>query len=195
MDAVLEGGNIPVDTDPLATASANPPSDAADVPDPPAAKSKTTATALLEEDIPTSAPVPAAKAVASAAAAKPAAAPANDTVVAARAPAADPEPAPPAAPKAAAPAAKPVAKATAGAGSALVQVSSQRSEEAARSTFRDLQAKFPSILGSYQPNIVRADLGAKGVYYRVRVGPFAGADAARLCENLKSAGGDCIISR
>ncbi len=76
----------------------------------------------------------------------------------------------------------------------LVQVSSQRSEDAARATFRDLQARYPSILGSYQVNIQRADLGDRGVFYRARVGPFSSSDAQRLCDDLKAAGGDCILA-
>ena len=42
---------------------------------------------------------------------------------------------------------------------------------------------------------MRADLGEKGIYYRVRVGPFNDGDAARLCGDLKAAGGDCILAR
>lgn len=80
------------------------------------------------------------------------------------------------------------------AGGMMVQVSSQRSEDAAQATFRDLQARYPSILGGYDANIQRADLGDRGVYYRVRVGPFASADAQNLCGSLKSSGGDCILS-
>ncbi|MEX0853014.1 MAG: SPOR domain-containing protein [Bauldia sp.] len=77
----------------------------------------------------------------------------------------------------------------------LVQVSSQRSDEAARATFRDLQSRYQSILGPYDVNIQRANLGDRGVYYRARVGPFPPADAQRLCDDLKAAGGDCILAR
>ncbi len=80
-------------------------------------------------------------------------------------------------------------------GGMLVQVSSQRSEDAARATFRDLQSRYPGILGQYEVNIQRADLGDRGVYYRARVGPFSPDDAQRLCDDLKAAGGDCILSR
>ena len=76
----------------------------------------------------------------------------------------------------------------------VVQVSSQRSQEAAQATFRDLQTRYPSILGGYDANIQRADLGDRGIYYRVRVGPLASADAQSLCAELKSAGGDCILA-
>jgi hypothetical protein len=79
-------------------------------------------------------------------------------------------------------------------GGFLVQVSSQRSQETAMSTFRDLQRRYPSILGDREPNIQRADLGERGVYYRVRVGYPTRDAAVRMCESLKSAGGDCILA-
>ena len=84
--------------------------------------------------------------------------------------------------------------AVASSGGVFVQVSAQKSEDAAKSTYRELQVKFPNILGKLDPNILRADLGDKGVYYRVRVGPFASADAQKICGNYKAAGGDCIIA-
>src|SRR5262249_18391204 len=84
--------------------------------------------------------------------------------------------------------------AAAGSGSSLVQVSAQKSEDAAKASYHDLQVKFPSILGSLDPNIQRVDLGDKGVYFRVRVGPFASADAQKICGSLKAAGGDCLIA-
>ena len=84
--------------------------------------------------------------------------------------------------------------ATGGAG-AYVQLSSQRSEAAARSAFVALQRKFPSILGSAAVDIQQADLGTKGVYYRARVAAPTRDAAAALCEQLRSAGGDCLIAR
>jgi hypothetical protein len=59
-----------------------------------------------------------------------------------------------------------------------------------------MQQRFSSVLGDMQPNIQEADLGAKGIYYRVRVGPWAArAEAVQVCESLRSAGGDCIVTR
>jgi cell division protein FtsN len=84
---------------------------------------------------------------------------------------------------------------TGGAGS-YVQISSQRSEADAQAAFRGLQAKFPTQLGGRQASVHRADLGAKGTYYRAMVGPFANAtEAAELCSSLKAAGGQCLIQR
>jgi SPOR domain len=89
--------------------------------------------------------------------------------------------------------AAPAARST---GGYAVQVSSQRSEADAQAAFRSLQAKYPSQLGGKQPIIHRVDLGAKGIYFRAMVGPFADAHAASaLCSSLKAAGGSCLIQR
>jgi hypothetical protein len=82
---------------------------------------------------------------------------------------------------------------TAPAGGFTVQVSSQHSETEAQSSFQSLRAKYPDLLGKREPIIRRVDLGAKGVYYRALVGPFASADeAAAMCSSLKAAGANCI---
>jgi cell division septation protein DedD len=79
-------------------------------------------------------------------------------------------------------------------GSYLVQVSSQRSEAEAESAYRGIQSKFGSVLGSQPHTVRRADLGAKGVYYRAMVGPFASREeAVQVCSSLKQAGGDCVV--
>jgi hypothetical protein len=79
-------------------------------------------------------------------------------------------------------------------GGILVQLSSQKSEAEASSSFRSLQAKFPNELAGRNPIIRRADLGAKGVFYRTMVGPFASAqDANQFCTSFKAAGGHCVV--
>jgi sporulation related protein len=81
-------------------------------------------------------------------------------------------------------------------GDYAVQVLSQHNEEEVQSSFRDLQAKYPKLLGGREPMVRRADLGAKGVYYRAMVGPFVSAKLANeLCSRLKAAGGSCIIQK
>jgi hypothetical protein len=87
------------------------------------------------------------------------------------------------------------APAPAGGGYA-VQVSSQHSEAEVQESFRALQAKYPDVLGGKQPIIRRADLGAKGIYYRALVGPFASAEeAASMCSSLKAVGGSCLVQK
>jgi hypothetical protein len=81
-----------------------------------------------------------------------------------------------------------------GSGGFLVQLSSQKTEAEATSSFRSLQAKFPNELGGKNPIIRRADLGAKGVFYRTLVGPFASAqEANQFCASYKASGGHCVV--
>jgi hypothetical protein len=83
-----------------------------------------------------------------------------------------------------------------GGGGYLVQVSSQKNEAEAQASYRVLQGKYPSVLGSRSPVIKRADLGDKGVYYRAMVGPFGSREEAlQLCGSLETAGGKCVVQR
>jgi len=87
-------------------------------------------------------------------------------------------------------------EATSATGGYAVQVTSQRSEAEAEAAYRALQAKYPQELGGHPPLVRRADLGAKGTYYRAMVGPFAsGEQASELCSKLKAAGGSCIVQK
>jgi SPOR domain len=77
----------------------------------------------------------------------------------------------------------------------VVQLSSQRSEAAAQTTSRTLQTKHPDLFGGRQPFIRRSDLGDRGVYYRVLMGPFSLGEAKELCGNLKKSNADCVVQR
>jgi hypothetical protein len=79
----------------------------------------------------------------------------------------------------------------------VVQVSAQRTEAEAISSYRALQQKYPSVLGAREANYRRVDLGDKGgVFYRASIGSFGTPEeATAFCDNLKSAGGQCIVQR
>ena len=78
----------------------------------------------------------------------------------------------------------------------VVQVSSQRTEAEAQAAWQNLQARYSSVLAGRQATIRRADLGDRGTFYRAQVGPFGNRDEANtLCQNLKAAGGECIVQR
>ena len=82
------------------------------------------------------------------------------------------------------------------AGSYVVQVSSQKSEQDAQTAWRQLQAKYTNVLGNAQVAFKRVDLGDRGTFYRAMVGPFANRDQAyEMCQNLKTAGGECVVQR
>ena len=76
-----------------------------------------------------------------------------------------------------------------------VQLSSERSEAAARVRFLVLQTAYGNVLAGRNLFIRRADLGDRGVYYRVQTGPFAIEEANQICGNLKKSGADCIVQR
>lgn len=82
------------------------------------------------------------------------------------------------------------------AGSFVVQVAASRNEQDARSTAASITQRYSSQLSGYSPQVERADLGDRGIYYRVGVGPMNTQAAANsLCSNLKSAGLDCFVRR
>ncbi|MGY4479074.1 SPOR domain-containing protein [Bradyrhizobium sp. USDA 3364] len=87
--------------------------------------------------------------------------------------------------------------ASVGGGGYLVQVSSQKNEADAQSSYRTLQGKYRNVLGSQPLVVKRVDLGEKGVYYRAFAGPFASSEEAnQVCRSLMSAGGpQCLIQR
>jgi cell division septation protein DedD len=135
--------------------------------------------------------------------AAPAPAPAPAPVAAAPAPAAAPVAADPQA-VAAIPAAKPKPKPVVAAADAspqaaaskyLVQIGSKQNQTEALATFADMQQKYPTLLANYRPMVQKADLGAKGVWYRLRIGPINDkATASKLCTQLKSQGmPDCLV--
>lgn len=82
-------------------------------------------------------------------------------------------------------------------GAYVVQVSAQRTEAEAQSSYQALQTKYPSVLGGRNANFRRVDLGDKGgVFYRAQVGSFATSEQAMaFCNSLKDVGGQCIVQK
>ncbi|MTI45663.1 sporulation related protein [Roseibium hamelinense] len=78
-------------------------------------------------------------------------------------------------------------------GTYIVQVTSQRSAEAARNAYAGLQRQYPSVLGNRTAVIVSADLGDRGTFYRARIPTTSRGEAISLCESLQAAGGDCFV--
>ncbi|MGD9828176.1 MAG: SPOR domain-containing protein [Hyphomicrobiaceae bacterium] len=135
------------------------------------------------------------------------------SVVPKRAPIAAPEPAPAPAPRVTAPvrapapprpavqrearvaaprrpvAAPPAAPKGSSARGYVAWVSSQKDRVQALAEFANLQQRYGSAMVGRQPDIQEANLGAKGIWYRLRIGPPGSREAAtKLCEKLKSSG-------
>jgi tetratricopeptide (TPR) repeat protein len=76
-----------------------------------------------------------------------------------------------------------------------VQIASADTEASAWSTWKKMQSRF-GVLKSKSPNVVKADLGSKGVFYRVRLGGFdEQISAKQACAKLKAGGVSCYISK
>lgn len=76
-----------------------------------------------------------------------------------------------------------------------IQLSSARDEKLAWGTWEKLKARHKT-LNEMKPVVVRADLGKKGVYYRLRLGGFdSQSDAQSACGKLKSRGLSCFVSK
>jgi len=103
-----------------------------------------------------------------------------------------PQPAGKAAPAAPAPSKSPAAKT----GGTRLQLGSVRSEDAARQEWERIKRKNPDLLGNISATPIRADLGDRGVYYRIQTAPFTDLTAAeRICSELKQRSIGCIIAR
>ena len=75
-----------------------------------------------------------------------------------------------------------------------VQLAAFRSQDAAETAWAKMNSTKPDLYRSAQKRIQRADLGAKGVFYRLRVGSFAErADASEFCDAVKAGGDNCIV--
>jgi cell division septation protein DedD len=76
----------------------------------------------------------------------------------------------------------------------MIQLVAVGSVDQARTAWERLSSRNADILGSLSPSFVRADLGARGVIYRLRAGPIDGETRARaLCAQLAGRSVDCMI--
>lgn len=78
-------------------------------------------------------------------------------------------------------------------GSYNVQLGAYRSEQEAREAWASMQKKYKQM-ANFSPVIVKADLGEKGVYYRLRTGGFSTAGEAKaFCNSMSILGQACIL--
>ena len=71
-----------------------------------------------------------------------------------------------------------------------------RSEDAARQEWDRIKRKNADLLGTLSATPIRADLGDKGIYYRIQAGPVSDQAAAeRICGELRQRSVGCIVAR
>ena len=76
-----------------------------------------------------------------------------------------------------------------------LQLIGDSSETRALAEYRNLQKRFPSILGSRSPVIKKRELGGRSsvFWYQVRLTEDSRERASALCTQLRSAGGECLV--
>lgn len=77
-----------------------------------------------------------------------------------------------------------------------IQLGSFRSENQAKSAWDTISGSHKSELGGLNYTVQKADLGSKGVFYRLQAGPVSGEDKAKsLCATLSAKGQGCLVVR
>src|SRR4051812_4065431 len=106
-----------------------------------------------------------------------------------------PAPAPAAARKPAEAATPAVTRPAIAAGGALLQIGAYETQEIADGAWAAFRARHASVAGTLVEDVQKADLGAKGTWYRLRMGPFSDKGAAvATCEKLKAEGATCFVA-
>ncbi|MBY0612260.1 MAG: SPOR domain-containing protein [Beijerinckiaceae bacterium] len=85
------------------------------------------------------------------------------------------------------------AKTSAGGRAFSVQFGAPGSTGEANALISRLKSQYPSVMGSVEPRVIKADVKGKSVY-RVRSGSLSRDQANTLCSQLKAAGGNCFVS-
>lgn len=78
----------------------------------------------------------------------------------------------------------------------MVQVGAFDQDSLAADAWSRVKSNYGDLLTGLKPDVQTADLGAKGIWYRLRIGPFESKEAAaQLCSQLKARGQDCLVAK
>lgn len=76
-----------------------------------------------------------------------------------------------------------------------IHLASYRRLEMAEAGWRQLASKYASVLGAVSPRAEVADLGERGIFYRLKGGPFPSREAAeRACAAIRDGGDFCRVT-
>ncbi len=82
------------------------------------------------------------------------------------------------------------------AGDYFVQLASVKSDQSARNEWARLKKAHSELFDDLALDVQRADLGDRGIFYRIRIGPFPNrATAQDMCAQIKTAKLDCLVVR
>lgn len=77
-------------------------------------------------------------------------------------------------------------------GKSYVQFAAVKSDADAKAKWSKLQSQY-SVLKTLALRVQKADLGAKGTFYRVQAGPMSLDQAQSVCSKVKDSKGDCLV--
>jgi cell division protein FtsN len=81
-------------------------------------------------------------------------------------------------------------------GAYTLQIGAYKSQAEAMGAWKIYQTRHAALVSGYRPDVQRADLGDKGVWYRLRIAGFADREVAlALCDRLKADGGGCFLGK
>ena len=81
-----------------------------------------------------------------------------------------------------------------GDGPFLVQLAALQSEAGVDGAWARVSSRAPDLFARARLDVERADLGPRGIYYRVRAGYFTDRpNAVSFCERVRAIGQDCIV--
>ncbi|WP_394694418.1 SPOR domain-containing protein [Hyphobacterium sp.] len=76
-----------------------------------------------------------------------------------------------------------------------IHLASYRVEENAVAGWQSLQVLFPDLLGTRTARVEEADLGSRGIFLRLKAGPYdTDAEARAACREVEAAGGWCAVT-
>lgn len=80
-------------------------------------------------------------------------------------------------------------------GMIVVQLASLQSEARAKDEWNRLQDRYGELLGDMHLLLDRADLGDRGIFFRMQTGPFPNRMTAKdMCNQLKAEALECIVT-
>ena len=80
-------------------------------------------------------------------------------------------------------------------GDYVIQIASLPTAADAEKSYKNLSAKFSSVIGGRGVDIREAQVAGKGTFYRVRIPAGSKNDAVALCERYRAAGGSCLVAK
>ncbi len=82
------------------------------------------------------------------------------------------------------------------AGDYFVQLASVKSDQSAHKEWARLRKIHTELLDDLTLDVQRADLGDRGIFFRIRTGPFPNrATAQDMCAQIKAADLGCLVVR